>query len=149
MSNVIVEEAACFDTAGERVLFVNRTSNLAKSSLAQENVEGSETLKVVCTTADRLVALHSLERVDVVKIDTEGADFKVLVGMHATLRRCRPKIIVELVPQLLKSFAATPSDVFQYLEQLGYSVACESADFNYLFVPNESNALPDVLKNGH
>lgn len=33
--------------------------------------------------------------VDVVKIDTEGADIRVLRGMHETIARCKPVIIVE------------------------------------------------------
>lgn len=41
-------------------------------------------------------ALGALERLDVVKLDTEGAELHVLNGMRATLKRHRPVLWVEL-----------------------------------------------------
>jgi FkbM family methyltransferase len=34
---------------------------------------------------------------DVIKIDTEGYDFEVLLGMKATIERCRPVILIEYI----------------------------------------------------
>lgn len=41
-------------------------------------------------------ALGGLERLDVVKLDTEGAELHVLEGLRATLKRHRPRLWVEL-----------------------------------------------------
>lgn len=39
--------------------------------------------------------LASIDRVDLVKMDVEGADLRVLDGMKASLARLRPKLIIE------------------------------------------------------
>lgn len=41
------------------------------------------------TTLDRYVAEHDIQQIDFLKIDTEGYDFKVLLGAHLTIPKCR------------------------------------------------------------
>jgi len=44
---------------------------------------------------------------DIIKIDTEGYDYEVLLGMQTTIERCRPVILIEYSPEvypLLKDF---------------------------------------------
>lgn len=40
--------------------------------------------------------LEEYTRVDVIKIDIEGAEGRALEGLRSTLRRCKPKLIIEL-----------------------------------------------------
>ncbi|HEY7137547.1 MAG TPA: FkbM family methyltransferase [Acidimicrobiia bacterium] len=56
--------------------------------------------EVTTMTLDQLTA--DLERVDVIKIDTEGHDMQVLAGARDTLRRFRPAVAMEF-----SSFALT------------------------------------------
>jgi len=56
---------------------------------------GSILVKVPCTTLDAFVARHSVSRVDVVKIDVEGAELAVLEGAGTTLTRHRPIVVLE------------------------------------------------------
>ena len=51
--------------------------------------------EVACRTLDAVVAEHSLERVDLVKIDVEGFEQQVLSGARETISRFRPRLIVE------------------------------------------------------
>ncbi len=41
---------------------------------------------------------------DVIKIDTEGSDFEVICGLKQTIERCRPFLMVEYSPALLKAY---------------------------------------------
>jgi len=41
---------------------------------------------------------------DVIKIDTEGYDYEVLLGMKATIERCRPVILIEYIPDSYPMF---------------------------------------------
>jgi FkbM family methyltransferase len=52
-------------------------------------------LGTVMVPALPLDSLPFLPRIDTVKIDTEGSDIAILRGMHETLARHRPKLIVE------------------------------------------------------
>jgi FkbM family methyltransferase len=62
-----------------------------------------------------------LGRIDFVKCDVEGAELLVLRGAQSTLRRCRPKLFIEIDDRWTRSFGWTTTDVFRYLRQIGYS----------------------------
>jgi FkbM family methyltransferase len=62
-----------------------------------------------------------LGRIDFVKCDVEGAELLVLRGAQSTLRRCRPKIFLEIDERWVHSFGWTKTDVLRYLREIGYS----------------------------
>jgi FkbM family methyltransferase len=133
--NVTVVQAACSHTVGPRVLYLSGISNTGRSSLSAENVDGAECVKVHCVTADGLVQDHGLLRIDVVKIDVEGAEFEVLRGMTDILSRAKPKLVLELEPHLLKSFSVRVEDVVDFVGSYGYRQAAVGKGSNYVFVP--------------
>jgi FkbM family methyltransferase len=55
----------------------------------------SREIVVPTRSLDEVVATEGLDRVDVVKIDVEGAELAVLSGARDTLRRHRPTVLVE------------------------------------------------------
>jgi FkbM family methyltransferase len=61
-----------------------------------------------------------LKEVSLIKIDTQGTDHKVVEGAVETLKRCRPKIIVEFWPEGIRGFGSTPADVLLFYQNLGY-----------------------------
>ena len=62
-----------------------------------------------------------LGRIDFVKCDVEGAELLVLRGAQLTLRRCRPKLFLEIDDRWVRSFGWTTTDVLRYLREIGYS----------------------------
>jgi len=88
-----------------------------------------------------LVESTTSTRVDLVKIDVEGAEMMVLGGMTSTLTRFRPRLIIEIHPKKLESFGAKPTEVVGFIEGLGYRVAeikRETTHSDYFFVPVHS-----------
>ena len=73
---------------------------------------------ITLTTVDAFVASRKLTRVDVIKIDVEGADFEVLRGAVATLQRFRPIVLMEI--ELIARFGAAVDDVKRFLDGIGY-----------------------------
>ncbi len=55
--------------------------------------EGTSQEVITITTVDDFVASHAIEMVDLLKIDTEGYDLKVLEGAEATIRRGGIRIV--------------------------------------------------------
>ena len=53
-------------------------------------------------------------------ICVEGAELLVLRGGKSTLRRCRPKIFLEIEECWTISFGWTAADVVRFLREIGY-----------------------------
>jgi len=137
LSNIAITEAACSDSVEVRELYVGNPYNTGNSSLSRENLAWTKSVRVKCTTADLLLERYHLQRVDLVKIDVEGAELQVLQGMPNVLERLRPKIIIELVPSLLKGFSTEVSAVTEYLAAFHYRILSLEEHSNYLCVPVE------------
>ena len=61
-----------------------------------------------------------IEKVDVAKIDVEGAEVDVLEGMRNSLMRDEPRILLSVHPTKLKPFGFSHSDVHTLLDGLHY-----------------------------
>ena len=59
---------------------------------------------------------------DLIKIDVEGAELKVLTGAKETIARGSPRILIEVHPHLLFEFNASSGDVLMFLDSLGYQL---------------------------
>lgn len=86
-----------------------------------------QTRTVKCRSLDDFVTEHRLARVDILKIDVEGADYEVLKGSRKTLEVHRPILFVEFAERLLEKFAATPKEMLDLISAFGYRA--------YLFSP--------------
>lgn len=76
--------------------------------------------EVVQTAA---IALDSepFDRVDLLKIDVDGYDFKVLEGATELLRKFKPCVLIELGEHTLNAQGDSVRDIFGLLRSLGYS----------------------------
>jgi FkbM family methyltransferase len=60
-------------------------------------------------------------RVDFIKIDTEGAEMRVLAGARQILERCQPILMLEIFPPFLRLVSGCePPALFNFLGELGY-----------------------------
>ncbi|NDO39956.1 FkbM family methyltransferase, partial [Anaerotruncus colihominis] len=89
-------------------------SNLGSTSF--EVQKSDDSVGIPLTTVDIFVQENQLERLDFVKIDTEGFECDVLAGMQQSIQRFHPAIWVEVS-------AETGEKVNQLLEQMGYFLA--------------------------
>jgi len=63
-----------------------------------------------------------LPRLDVMKIDVEGAEVRVLRGAQRTLARFRPVIVFEVCPAWLRRLNTNTAELLATLEDLGYTI---------------------------
>lgn len=77
---------------------------------------------VAVTTLDRFCERASIDRLDLIKIDAEGAELRILRGGAATLARCRPALLIELNAPTLERDAASIADVLAWLAANDYRV---------------------------
>ena len=147
LANVIVEEVACSDpgSAPRLILYLPSDHNIAKASLSERNAGPGTRVEVESTTVDQLIVKHSLPRVDLVKIDVEGAELGVFQGMKDTLARFTPSVVTELDPDLLASCGSTVEDIRALMGSFGYHISSMGGHGNYLFHPSENTSTRRAL----
>jgi FkbM family methyltransferase len=110
-----VHELALADVEGE-LEFSALEAGSGISSLASTN-DGS-VIRVRATTLDALTA--SLPRVDLVKLDLEGAELRALLGARRLLAEHRPALIIELEPDHLQRQGGSIGEIESLLRDAGY-----------------------------
>lgn len=73
-------------------------------------------------TIDAFCAEKEIQRVDLIKIDTDGHEFEVLQGARETLAKHLPFIILEMGLYILEERGVTFDQYFTYLSSFGYEL---------------------------
>jgi len=71
-------------------------------------------------TLDEFTAKNSVQRIDLIKIDTDGHEFEVLRGAKETLRRTRSNVIFEVGGYMMKEKGIDFGFYLGYFGELGY-----------------------------
>ncbi len=126
LDQVITLQQAVADVPGRADLRVAEALHSGHNTLgagfayAGVVVEAVEEVQV--TTIDEWVRKGSPPRVDVLKMDIEGAELRALRGARDTLSRFRPVIVVELLDLALRRCGASADEVRGLLAQSGYTL---------------------------
>jgi FkbM family methyltransferase len=121
-ANVSVVPVACSDRAGN-LKFYTSPGNSGASSLSEVLAgrwgKGHQYL-VPARSLDDIVREAGLDRIDLIKIDVEGAEYLVLKGAEQTLRRFHPPVVAEIDSYQLHSMGASPEDIQAFMQSVGY-----------------------------
>lgn len=114
------------------------------------NVDHTHKMSVAGVTVDDFCEMHKVNEIDLLKIDTEGADFLVLKGAQNMLQKGGVALVyLEVFLKPLMSNQGSLVDVLQFMDDLGYSLV-NFYDHRYrngrLVLTNLMFARPDILK---
>jgi len=73
------------------------------------------------TTLDAYLLEHPVQRLDLIKIDIEGAELPCLRGAERTIARHRPLLVIEIQAQSAIAAGYRQTDILDYLAQFGYA----------------------------
>ena len=137
---VTVREAAVSDREGRRRLFLGATCG--HHSLFQLGVdESSPASSVAVETVTLDAALAGDQRVDLIKIDAEGAELDVLAGARAVIgRNFDIALIVEFCPSHIKRSGHDPSEWLDKVSAHGFAGRLIDPDTGVL-----GEILPEVM----
>jgi FkbM family methyltransferase len=71
-------------------------------------------------TLDEFVDRKGIDRIDFVKLDVDGNEAGVLAGAANTLRRFRPRVLMEWAPYLFEGNSAIMGQMLSHFINLGY-----------------------------
>ncbi|MDD5571301.1 MAG: FkbM family methyltransferase [Bacteroidales bacterium] len=122
-NNVIVENLALSDTAGTATLYIPANKVSKASSPGATIVEQKEHKEIGATeiaateTLDSYCSRHNIKP-DFLKIDVEGNELKIFLGGVETLKKYKPKILVEIEARHVGQEKVL--ETFRFMESLGY-----------------------------
>ncbi|MDD4554141.1 MAG: FkbM family methyltransferase [Bacteroidales bacterium] len=113
---VKIHDVALYDSAGvttfQHVLNAQAYSGIKKRRYDGKQVE-IEQIQVRTGMLDEIIpaTLH----IDLIKIDVEGAEFRVMLGGKTTLQRCKPVVIFEFGMGAAEFYDSTPEKLYLFL----------------------------------
>lgn len=141
------------DSSSEKILYFN--PDYSASSSQQNLLEMENTYKTTCqfTTVDEFVHKNSIQQIDFIKCDVEGAEKFVLLGAKQTLQRHRPAVFAEMLRKWSAKFGYHPNEIIHFMKDIDYSCFAISAnglvplsvmtdeveETNFMFLPNHKH----------
>ena len=114
-NNVIPILKAVSNKSGNSTLFINNLE-ATSSSLSKENCRNrTNSIKVKTVTLD-----ESFGKIDIIKMDVEGAERIIIEGGKRVLKNNNLKILMEFNIKMLKSLGTDKSILLNQLKLLGY-----------------------------
>ncbi|HSP69549.1 MAG TPA: FkbM family methyltransferase, partial [Bryobacteraceae bacterium] len=124
LDNVRAVQAALAETPGETELNIACSAHAGHNTLGRliQQVQLLRTETVSVQTLDGFVAEAGLDRVDLVKLDVEGAERRVLEGSRRVLRKMRPTVLFEASEAALQGQGSSVPDLLEFLRSQEYSL---------------------------
>jgi FkbM family methyltransferase len=117
--------------------------SLSEQAVTPAHVMARTQVRVV--SLDGLVAAEALPPPDFVKIDVEGTEMDVLVGMSGTIRRCMPILLYEVDDRDPASLQRRWHELDEYVAGFGYVIQrLENSYANERWQVGHSLALPEA-----
>ena len=111
LTNVVLVEKCVSDKNGDAILHLSATNAGGHSIL--QSADSVSDVRVDSITIDELCHQLSLERVDVIKMDAEGAEPLIFVGASSLLSRAQPRhVLMEYSPSAWEGFAPILTRLF-------------------------------------
>lgn len=145
LGNVAAFQVAIGNSAGEATLDETLPGDDGRSARGAE--------KIAMTTLDAFLETRGLKRVDVMKVDAEGAEFWVFRGgENLLLQPDAPLILYDSLAIRTKKFGYHPVEAMWLLQDCGYSLFgldSENGEISSRRVDSEYNGTVVAAKPGH
>jgi FkbM family methyltransferase len=129
----------------QEVEFILSRDDAFSSLFANNRTPEKERVRVAMRTLDQVVEEIRLSKIDLIKIDVEGAEHMVILGAKNTLERFRPKIFMEIYSGNNPSIS--PDETIRLMESMHYETRVvvdgealpltkhDDRNMNYYFLP--------------
>lgn len=120
--NVHLNQAALWNESITLKLSLSEEMSDNIGSYSVGIINSDTAVESVSIPLDDYVVSKSIKRVDLIKMDIEGAEFRALLGMQDILERDRPILLIEINRLALQGVGYTPEKLWMFLtNRFGYS----------------------------
>ena len=145
ISNITAEEIALSDQSEKLALKIDKADSSRSCTTKYLNGNGDEYI-VDATCLDDYIVNNPINRIDFIKIDTEGFEKNIVYGANKSLKKYRPVVEIELIQNFhnvtdasifeIKEFFNSLEYTFFYI-QPGTSKLKQGEGWNSIVIPNE------------
>jgi FkbM family methyltransferase len=156
LQNVNVYHYALGSRERDSLAYLSSEDNVGMSGLLPAENFSGETEKVHSLSLDQWKEAERIGKIDIIKIDVEGAEYDVLSGMKDTLTALRPIIFIEVIEHQLERFGSSMKDLYSFIRSYNYNtydivgknrlqeINTYKESYSVLFMPEE-RPIPDKI----
>ncbi|MCZ6672970.1 MAG: FkbM family methyltransferase [Verrucomicrobia bacterium] len=120
LHNVCLNNVALWDKETELALYLPTNRNSGGTSIVRTPKTQQEPIFVNSLVLDSYVNGNGVGRIDLIKIDAEGAELFILKGGTETLKESMPDVICEIHEHTFPAAGYSPEDLLHFMGGLGY-----------------------------
>lgn len=120
-TNIKCFPMALSNVVGRAFLYTSNKESGEHNIIGSHGLNKNNAYEVTINTLDNIWYSSQISPVSVIKIDVEGAEYRVIEGAYKVIKQFHPDIFVECWEEGLKSDNRTIEDLFSLLHELGYS----------------------------
>lgn len=119
-------QCALGESDGAAVMNISNVSNIGWNTMVPGMMSPAtilESITVPVTTLSSYIRKANVERVGMIKIDTEGYEYPVVKGLQAYFDQTphRPVLLIEIAPSAYPLMGSTLREFRQHMNRVGYS----------------------------
>lgn len=118
MANVTVLPFGLGEIPQQAQIEVRAASNRGANRIAVEKTKGSDTVEI--KRLEDIEQINHLSKINLIKIDVEGYELKVLKGAEKLLRKFKPILFIEVDDNNLKAQSDSAKALIVFLSNLQY-----------------------------
>ncbi len=135
--NIEISNIGLGNESGKFSLIVDTESNRGGNRISFDKKTNKATTQIEVRKLDDWVSSKNIERVDLIKIDVEGFELKVLQGGRNLIEQFKPKLFIEIDDNNLRAVGDSAKKLISFLEDLNYksinAVSLESINLGFNF----------------
>lgn len=128
--NIAVNQFALSDKQGQVKIYVSDYSNIGNNTILPTLIDKEKVRKTLLIQTQRLddyIQTKNIKKIKVIKIDTEGFEYPVLLGLSNFFKKVcfekkseAPLVICEIAPAAYQALGYKLEDIFEYMQKFNY-----------------------------
>ena len=115
-------EVCVADQTGETEFLIPPPEESGWGRMAHRDLFSGEKIKRSVVTLDEFCRENNIQHLDLMKIDVEGYEYKVLKGAQKTIETLRPQICIELNEPCLLDTGTSGTEIFAFFKSKNYKM---------------------------